>query len=119
MVQSHYRVEGPASDQPVRVTYTKLKARVATKCAQWPADIVGFQGTESWDNKQYYNFGCAYQNALANQVSDPIDLARGRTEDRIDTERRIKVIEMQRTGEDPSTSYRSTGTTINRVVGTN
>ena len=32
-------------------------------------------GHESWNNEQYYNFGCAYQNALANQVSDPIDLA--------------------------------------------
>lgn len=119
VAQSFYRVEGPAREQPVRVVYTKLKARVATKCGQWPADIVGLQGAKSWNNEQYYNFGCAYQNALAQQVADPLDLVRGRTEDRIDTERRIKVIESQRKGEDASTRYRSTGTNINQAVGTN
>ncbi|MBN9061035.1 MAG: hypothetical protein BGP06_01075 [Rhizobiales bacterium 65-9] len=116
--QSFYRVEGPAREQPIRVVYTKLKARVATKCGQWPADIVGLQGTKSWNNEQYYNFGCAYQNALATQVADPLDLVRGRPEGRIDTERRVKVIEAQRNGEDASTQYRTTGTTINQAVGT-
>lgn len=119
IAQSHYRVEGPATDQPIRVVYTKLKARVATKCGQWPQDMAGLQGTRSWGNEPYYNFGCAYQNALATQVADPLDLVRGRTEDRSDTARRIKVIELQRSGQDPSTQYRSTGTTINNAVGTN
>lgn len=117
--QRPYRVEGSAREQPIRVVYMKLKARVATKCGQWPADIAGFQGTKSWNNENYYNFGCAYQNMLATQVADPLDLVRGRTEDRIDTARRVKVIETQRDGQDPSTVYRSTGTTINQAVGTN
>jgi pilus assembly protein CpaD len=119
VAQSHYRVEGPASDQPIRVVYTKLKARVATKCGQWPDDIAGFQGTRSWSNEPYYNFGCAHQNMLANQVADPIDLVRGRAEDRIDTARRLRVIDTQRAGRDPSTTYRTTGTGINNAVGTN
>lgn len=117
--QRPYRVEGPAREQPIRVVYMKLKAQVATKCGQWPADVAGFQGTRSWNNENYYNFGCAYQNMLATQVSDPLDLVRGRTEDRIDTARRVQAIETQRSGRDTSTPYRNTGTSINQGVGTN
>ncbi len=117
--QSHYRVEGPATDQPIRVVYTKLKARVATKCGQWPDDLGGFQGVRSLNNEPYYNFGCAHQNMLANQVADPVDLVRGRTEDRLHTARRLRVIDTQRAGRDPATNYRTTGTGINTTVGNN
>jgi pilus assembly protein CpaD len=116
---SHYRVEGPARDQPIRIVYTKLKARTATKCGQWPKDIHGVQGAENWNNEQYYNFGCAYQNMIASQVAEPLDLVRGRTETPADTARRIQVIQAQRSGTDASTEYRQTGTTINTAVGTN
>lgn len=119
IAQSHYRVEGRAAEQPVRVVYTKLKARTATKCGQWPADLSGFQNMRAENNEPFYNFGCATQNMLANQVADPIDLVRGRTEDGSNTARRLQVIDALRSGKDPSTDYRVTGTKINTTVGTN
>ncbi|WP_342359819.1 CpaD family pilus assembly protein [Terrarubrum flagellatum] len=117
--QSTYRVEGSPEEQPIRVVYTKLKARVATKCGQWPHDVVGFQGTRSWNSEPYYNYGCAYQSMLANQVADPLDLVRGRTEDAIDTTRRVNAIGKQRDGQDPSTEYKTKATAISQGVGAN
>ena len=112
-----YPVEGPAGDQPIRLSYTKLKAQVATRCGQWPDDLLPLKGARSWDNQPYYNFGCSTQQTLASQVADPLDLVRPRPESRIDTARRIKVIEEQRKGKDPSTEYRGKADQINKVVG--
>lgn len=112
-----YPVEGPASDQPIRLSYTKLKAQVATRCGQWPDDLMALKGAKNWDNQPYYNFGCSTQQTLASQVADPLDLVRPRPEGRLDTARRIKVIEEQRKGKDPSTDYRGKVDQINKAVG--
>lgn len=115
--QSSYRVPGSAHDQPIRVAFTKLKAQTATKCGQWPDDLANSELRRNWTNTSYYNFGCAYQNMLAQQAADPVDLVRGQPESTIDTQRRIAVISAQRSGEDSSTEYRLTETKINSAVG--
>ena len=115
--QTTYHVPGSANDQPVRVVFTKLKAQTATKCGQWPDDLANSNLRKNWDNKSYYNFGCAYQNMIAQQAADPLDLIRAQPEAPIDTQRRIAVITAQREGEDSSTQYRATETKINSAVG--
>src|ERR1700730_681945 len=60
---------------PVRLSFLGLKASVADQCGQWPRDLaIGSGAPEDWSNKPYWNFGCAYQSALAAQVADPRDL---------------------------------------------
>ncbi|MGL4323836.1 MAG: CpaD family pilus assembly protein [Beijerinckiaceae bacterium] len=117
ITQSNYAVAGLATEQPIRVSYTKIKAQTATKCGQWPDDLANSNVRRNWTNTPYYNFGCAYQNMIAQQTADPIDLVRSQPEENIDTQRRISVITAQRKGEDSSTVYRATETKINSTVG--
>jgi pilus assembly protein CpaD len=63
---------------PVKLTFVRLKADVATQCGRYPDDLSGIRRFESKENVPYQNFGCAYQSALAQQVADPLDLVRGR-----------------------------------------
>jgi len=59
----------------VRLSFLGLKAHVADQCGQWPRDLaIGSGAVADWSNKPYWNFGCAYQTALAAQVADPRDL---------------------------------------------
>jgi pilus assembly protein CpaD len=63
---------------PVKLTFVRLKADVATQCGRYPDDLSGVRRFESKENVPYQNFGCSYQSALAQQVADPLDLVRGR-----------------------------------------
>lgn len=90
---------------PVRLSFVKLKAEVASKCGLWPADLAGNRDAESWHNKPYHNLGCAYQSMIAAQVADPIDLVRPRAEGPVDTVKRTKDIEALRKDQDPSTKW--------------
>lgn len=88
---------GPNPIAPVRLSFLGLKAVVADRCGQWPRDLgVGSGPFEDWDNKPYWNFGCAYQTALAAQVADPRDLVTPQAETPADTELRIGAIESLR-----------------------
>lgn len=111
----------PAADHtvaaPIRLSFAKLQARVASECGQWPEDLGASSYRFSASNRSHYNFGCATQNNLAVFVADPIDLERGRPEGRIDTVRRMTAIGKLRQGQDPSTVYRETATKINQSVG--
>lgn len=103
---------------PVRLTFAKLQAKVGTQCGDWSQDIGGIAATtEGWQNKPYWNYGCAYQNAFANQVADPIDLQRPRAEDRADVLRRMKVFEDSRKATDPSTQWRAESASVKASSG--
>src|ERR1700730_12546281 len=56
---------GPNPVAPVRLSFLGLKASVADQCGQWPRDLASSSSVAGWDNKPYWNFGCAYQTALA------------------------------------------------------
>ena len=90
---------------PVRLTFHRLQAKVASKCGLWPQDLAGGGNTDGWHNRPYHNLGCAYQTMMAAQVANPIDLVRPRAEGPIDVAKRTKDIEALRKGEDPSTKW--------------
>src|SRR5215204_321798 len=97
----------PAPASPIRLSFQRLKAKVAGKCGLWPHDLGVSNMSADLNNGPYWNQGCALQSNVATQVADPVDLVRGRQEGRIDTLRRSKDIENLRQGKDPSTQYRS------------
>lgn len=90
---------------PVRLTFNRLQAKVASQCGLWPEDLAGGSSTSGWHNKPYHNLGCAYQTMIAAQVANPVDLVRPRAEGAIDVGKRTKDIEALRKGEDPSTKW--------------
>ena len=112
-----YPVADPFVAAPVRLTFTRLTAKVTSPCGTWPRDLGVSDVRQSASNDTYWNLGCAMQSNVAAQVADPVDLVRGRTEGRPDSIRRGKVIEAIREGKDPSTQYRQEGTKINQAVG--
>jgi pilus assembly protein CpaD len=112
-----YPVAEPVIAAPIRLTFTRLTAKVASRCGTWPEDMGVSDFRHHTSNQSYWNLGCAMQSNVASQIADPIDLVRGRTEGRPDSIRRGKVIEAVREGKDPSTQYRQEGTKINNAVG--
>jgi pilus assembly protein CpaD len=114
-----YEANDPMMAAPIRLSYAGLKAEVPHECGQWPNDMGVSQFRNNVENRNYWNFGCAYQANLAAQVADPVDLVRGRSEGRIDTAKRMYGIDQIRKGKDPSTEYRQEATKINQTVGSN
>ena len=84
---------GPTA--PIRLSYGALQADVGP-CGQWPADLV-----ESSDHKNYHNFGCATQKALAAQIAEPSDLIQPRGMATVDPVRRQAVIDNYRSRGNP------------------
>ena len=101
-----YAVTDPAVAAPVRLTFRRLQAKVASRCGLWPQDLGVGDARFNMRNEPYWNLGCAYQTNVAAQVADPVDLVRGRSEGRIDTLKRTRDIDALRQGQDPSTRYR-------------
>ncbi|HEY7385647.1 MAG TPA: CpaD family pilus assembly protein [Beijerinckiaceae bacterium] len=112
-----YPVADPVIAAPIRLTFTRLTAKVESQCGTWPEDLGVSDFRHHTSNQSYWNLGCAMQSNVAAQVADPIDLVRGRAEGRPDSIRRGKVIDAIREGKDPSTQYRQEGTKINSSVG--
>ena len=89
---SHIRTrsyKAPSAEHPghVRLTFTAIKARVASECGVWPTDVgTGFR------NENYENFGCASQQNLAAIIADPNDLISPRGPGEINPERTDVVI---------------------------
>ena len=81
------------SSAPVRLSYSAVTANVEG-CGKWPEDLAA-QGIE---NRNYHNFGCASQNNLAAQISNPADLISPRGMTSIDPERRVNAIQDYRDG---------------------
>ncbi len=100
-----YAADGPHHLAPMRLAYPKLEARVASTCGQWPEDV--FNGSDykgNAENREYHNFGCAYQNNLAAQIADPEDLIRPRGETPPSAGRRDTVFGKYRAGENTATT---------------
>jgi len=79
---------------------------VAWTCGLWPEDIgPSIKNKSYFENKQYYNFGCATQRNLAAMVDNPADLVQPRGESPSYSARRSTVIDKYRKGQDPSGQY--------------
>jgi pilus assembly protein CpaD len=115
---SRYEPDDPSVASPIRLSFRKLQAQVASKCGLWPQDL-GVSDLESASNNDpYWNFGCANQANFAAQVAEPLDLVRPRRETPPDTLKRMYGFEQLRTGQDPSTVYRQDGQNkINQTLG--
>lgn len=111
LVVTRYAVANPALAAPLRLSFQRMQARVASQCGEWPRDLGVSEPTYSARNDVHWNLGCASQTNFAAQVADPIDLVRGRPEGRIDTVKRVRDINTVRDGKDPSIEWRQDGKT--------
>lgn len=97
-----YRPVSPVKLATIRLTYPRMTAQ-AGPCGLWPRDIGPSFDREHNENREYWNFGCAQQRALAAMVDNPSDLIQPRVEDPIYTARRTTVLDKYRKGETSAT----------------
>jgi pilus assembly protein CpaD len=89
----------------IRLNYPKISA-VAGPCGLWPEDLGPSIDNKSWfDNKSYYNFGCANQRNLASMVDNPSDLVQPRPETPAYWPRRNAAFEKYKRGTSTATTY--------------
>lgn len=110
-----YPVANPRLASPIQVSFVGLKAKVATRCGEWPSDLASGSSAQGWENRPYWNHGCAYQNMIATQVADPRDLADKRGEGPKDTDMRTRAIGNVRRGIDPGTNWTTKNSSIGAV----
>lgn len=114
---STYQVADSGLASPVRLSFTGVKAKIADQCGQWPSDLGSGSSIDGWENKTYWNFGCATQQMIAVQTSDPRDLVTPRGEEPADTLIRARGIDSIRKGADPATPWTVKNTSIGTVGG--
>ncbi len=117
VVVSTYEVGDARLASAVRLSFDGLKASVADQCGQWPNDLASASSVEGWENKPYWNLGCATQTMIAAQTSDPRDLVSPRGEEPPDTQIRQRAIRSVRTGADPNTAWATKNSNIGNVGG--
>src|SRR5580692_8927291 len=101
----HYHPDDPRQLATVRLNYPKISA-VAGPCGLWPEDIgPSIKDKGYFENKPYYNFGCANQRNMAAMIDNPADLVQPRAETPAYTMRRTEGFEKYRKGEATSTAY--------------
>jgi pilus assembly protein CpaD len=101
----HYHPDDPRTLATIRLSYPKITA-VAGPCGVWPEDLGPSINNRSYfENKSYYNFGCAYQRNMAAMIDNPSDLVQPRPETPAYTIRRTEGFEKYRTGATTATTY--------------
>lgn len=100
-----YHPTDPQQMATIRLSYPKLRAE-AGPCGVWPDDLgPSIKDKGYFDNKPYYNFGCAYQRNMAAMIDNPSDLVQPRPETPAYTMRRSEAFEKYRKGAPTSTIY--------------
>jgi pilus assembly protein CpaD len=100
-----YHPEDPRAFGTIRLSYPKIAA-VAGPCGLWPEDLgPSIKDPSYFENKSYYNFGCAYQRNMAAMIDNPSDLVQPRPETPAYTARRTAGLEKYRKGEPSATVY--------------
>jgi pilus assembly protein CpaD len=92
---AHYHPE-PGGAGPIRLSFTKLQAKVESVCGYEGEEIAPTRWGASAVNRSAQNFGCAHQRNLAAQIADPRDLVRPREPGPVDGTRRLNSIERLR-----------------------
>jgi pilus assembly protein CpaD len=89
----------------IRLSYPRMAA-VVGPCGVWPEDLgPSVVGPSYSENRQYHNFGCAYQRNMAAMIDNPSDLVQPRPETPAYTMRRTEGFEKYRKGETTTTAY--------------
>jgi pilus assembly protein CpaD len=105
IVVHHYHPEDPRQMATIRLNYPKISA-VAGPCGLWPEDLgPSIKNKSYFENKSYYNFGCANQRNMAAMVDNPSDLVQPRPETAAYTARRTQSFEKYRKGTPTTTIY--------------
>jgi pilus assembly protein CpaD len=86
IVVAPYHVGDHAKVASLRLSYLRVKA-VAPQCGIWPESAPA-----DYQNKDYFNFGCAAQQNLAAMVANPADLVAPQPTTPANGARRAKVI---------------------------
>jgi pilus assembly protein CpaD len=98
------RSQSPAKLVTLRLHYPRVMAD-AGPCGLWPQDLGPTYEREHFENRQYWNFGCAQQRNLAAMVENPADLVQPRSEVPPYNGRRTTVLEKYHRGESTATQY--------------
>jgi pilus assembly protein CpaD len=105
IVVRRYHPEDPRQMATIRLNYPKISA-VAGPCGLWPEDLgPSIKNPSYFENKSYYNFGCANQRNLAAMVDTPSDLVQPRPETPPYTARRTVAFDKYRKGTTTATIY--------------
>jgi pilus assembly protein CpaD len=105
IVARRYKPDDQRTLATIRLSYPKISA-VAGPCGLWPEDLGPSVKNKSYfENKSYYNFGCAYQRNMAAMVDNPADLVQPRSETPPYTARRNVAFEKYRKGTTTATTY--------------
>jgi pilus assembly protein CpaD len=100
-----YTPPDPRHMAAIRLSYPKIAA-TAGPCGLWPEDLgPSIKNPSYFQNKSYYNFGCATQRNLAAMVDEPSDLVQPRAETPAYTMRRNVAFEKYRKGTTTTTIY--------------
>lgn len=100
-----YTPDDPRLLATVRLSYPRMAA-VAGPCGLWPDDVgPSVRNHNYYENRSYYNFGCANQRNLAAMVENPSDLVQPRPETPAYTARRSEGFEKYRKGSTTATDY--------------
>jgi pilus assembly protein CpaD len=95
---------GKNSVAALRLNYPRVAAH-AGPCGLWPDDLGPSYETQHFENRPFYNLGCAHQRNLAAMVADPADLVQPRAEAPVYRAKRTFGAEKWRKGESPGTVY--------------
>jgi pilus assembly protein CpaD len=105
IVMHHYRPDDPQELPTIRLSYSRIAATTGP-CGMWPQDLgPSLSNPDYFENKPYYNFGCANQRNLAAMIDNPSDLVQPRSETPPYTMRRSEAFEKYRKGDPTTTSY--------------
>ena len=105
IVVRRYQPDDPRTFATIRLSYPKISA-IAGPCGLWPEDLgPSIRNPGYFENKSYFNFGCAYQRNLAAMVENPSDLVQPRSETPAYTPRRTAAFEKYRKGTATATVY--------------
>ncbi len=104
----HYHPDDPRNFATITLSYPRIAA-VAGPCGLWPEDLgPSIKDPSYFENKDYYNFGCAYQRNMAAMIDNPSDLVQPRSESPAYTARRSEAFEKYRKGNQTTTTYSDT-----------
>ena len=99
-----HRTSDPRKLATLKIHYPRVQADVGP-CGLWPYDLGPTYHREHYENREYYNLGCASQRNLASMVDNPSDLVQPRAEIPAYTGRRTTVLDKYHRGEATSTVY--------------
>jgi pilus assembly protein CpaD len=88
----------------LRLNYPLMVAN-AGPCGLWPDDVGPSYDPKTFENREYYNLGCAQQHNIAAMVANPADLVQPRAETPAYEGKRTFGMDKWRKGESPATVY--------------